>query len=73
MGNNDSQGPAGPGAVKGRLLSTSTMMTIVFCSLYFLMYLDRVNIAMAAKSIIKDFNLYTSSLAWPFRPSPGHT
>ena len=73
MGSNDSQGPAGPGAVKGRLLSTSNMMTIVFCSLYFLMYLDRVNIAMAAKSIIKDFNLSHvelglafSAFSWPY-------
>ncbi len=73
MANNDSQGPAGPGAVKSRLLSTSNMMTIVFCSLYFLMYLDRVNISMAAKSIIKDFNLSHvelglafSAFSWPY-------
>jgi MFS family permease len=73
MVNNDSQGPVGPGTAKGRLLNTSTVMTIVFCSLYFLMYLDRVNISMAAKEIIKDFNLSHvelglafSAFSWPY-------
>ena len=73
MANNDSQGPAGPGAAPSRLISTSTLTTILFCSLYFLMYLDRVNISMAAKSIIKDFNLSHvelgiafSAFSWPY-------
>ena len=73
MANNDAQSPAGPGALKKRWLSTSTMMTVVFCSLYFLMYLDRVNIAMAANSIIKDFKLSHvelglafSAFSWPY-------
>jgi MFS family permease len=48
-------------------------MTVLFCSLYFLMYLDRVNISMSAKSIIKDFNLSNvelglafSAFSWPY-------
>ena len=60
-------------AVKSRLFSTSTLMTVIFCSLYFLMYLDRVNISMAAKSILKDFKLSHvelgiafSAFSWPY-------
>ncbi|MGD0216207.1 MAG: MFS transporter [Desulfobaccales bacterium] len=73
MANHDSKGPAGPGAAPSRLISTSTLTTILFCSLYFLMYLDRVNISMGAKSIIKDFNLSHvelglafSAFSWPY-------
>jgi MFS family permease len=71
---NDPKGPVSAGMfARGRLVSTSTFMTVIFCSLYFLMYLDRINISMAAKSIVKDFKLSNvelgiafSAFSWPY-------
>ncbi len=58
---------------KSHLMSPSTLMTIIFCSLYFLMYLDRINISMAAKPIMREFNLSNAGLgivfsafSWPY-------
>ncbi len=72
---NDTKNPVNPAGapVKRRLISSRTWMTVLFCSLYFLMYLDRVNISMAADSIIKDFKLSHvelglafSAFSWPY-------
>ncbi len=72
---NDTKNPVSPAGapVRSRLISSRTWMTVLFCSLYFLMYLDRVNISMAANSIIKDFKLSHvelglafSAFSWPY-------
>ncbi len=70
---NNLQDPGSGAVARSRVISTSALTTIIFCSLYFLMYLDRVNISMAAKAILKDFKLTHvelglafSAFSWPY-------
>jgi len=69
---NDQVSTSGVSA-KSRFISIPTRMTVIFCALYFLMYFDRVNISMAAASIMKDFHLSKmglgivfSAFSWPY-------
>jgi MFS family permease len=56
-----------------RLISTTTWMTIILSSMYGIMYLDRVNISVAAKDMMKEFSLSNvqiglafSAFSWPY-------
>ena len=56
-----------------RLVSVSTWVTVILSSMYFIMYLDRVNISLTAKEMMKDFSLTNteigiafSAFAWPY-------
>ena len=61
--------PAG----RSRLISTTTWMTVILSSMYGIMYLDRVNISVAAKDMMKEFSLSNvqiglafSAFSWPY-------
>lgn len=58
---------------KGRLISATAWMTIILSSMYGIMYLDRVNISIAAKDMMREFSLSNteiglafSAFAWPY-------
>ncbi len=58
---------------RARLISTTTWMTIILSSMYGIMYLDRVNISVAAKDMMKEFSLSNvqiglafSAFSWPY-------
>lgn len=60
-------------AERTRFISTTTWMTIVLSSMYLIMYLDRVNVSIAAKDIMKEFSLSNvqiglafSAFSWPY-------
>ncbi len=60
-------------AKRSRLLSATGWMTVVLSSMYGIMYLDRVNISVAAKDMMKEFSLSNteiglafSAFAWPY-------
>ena len=65
-----------PGSTRGKrtgLLSATGWMTVVLSSMYGIMYLDRVNISIAAKDMMKEFSLSNteiglafSAFAWPY-------
>lgn len=61
------------GAKKRPLISATAWMTIILSSMYGIMYLDRVNISIAAKDMMRDFALNKteigiafSAFAWPY-------
>jgi len=49
-----------------KILSGRRVLTIIFCAMYCLFYLDRVNLSQAASSIAKDFNLTNTQLGVAF-------
>lgn len=51
------QAPAGQAFEKRRWLSAPNIVLLLLCLMYFLTYVDRVNIATAAKDIQKEFGL----------------
>ena len=60
-------------AKRGRRINATAWMTIILSSMYFIMYLDRVNISIAAKDIMKDLSLSKlqlglafSAFSWPY-------
>jgi sugar phosphate permease len=67
-------GPSTPRPGKKRgLLNATGWMTIILSSMYGIMYLDRVNISVAAKDMMKEFSLSNteigfafSAFAWPY-------
>ena len=48
------------------LFSARRSLTIIFCVMYCLFYLDRVNISQAASSIAKEFSLSNTQLGFAF-------
>ena len=61
------------GAQKRSLISATAWMTIILSSMYGIMYLDRVNISIAAKDMMSEFSLTKtqigfafSAFAWPY-------
>lgn len=62
-----------PVAPKGFRINATVWMTIMLSSMYFIMYLDRVNISIMAKDIMRDFGLSKlqlgiafSAFSWPY-------
>ncbi len=62
-----------PPVKRRRLISATAGMTIILSSMYFIMYLDRVNLSIAAKDMMRDFNLSKlqlglafSAFSWPY-------
>ena len=62
-----------PPVKRRRLIGASARTSVLLGSLYFIMYLDRVNISVAADSMIKEFNLTKlqlglafSAFSWPY-------
>ncbi|MDD4702371.1 MAG: MFS transporter, partial [Desulfovibrio sp.] len=58
---------------RSRLFSPQLTTTVLLCSLYFIMYLDRVNISLAAKDMMGEFGFNTvqiglafSAFSWPY-------
>ncbi len=56
-----------------RFLSATGWMTVILSSMYLIMYLDRVNISVTAKDMMKEFSLNNTQLglafsafAWPY-------
>ncbi len=75
--NQDSVLSTGPGGAQApsrpRLINATTWMTIILSSMYGIMYLDRVNISVAAKDMMKEFSLSNvqiglafSAFSWPY-------
>jgi sugar phosphate permease len=48
------------------LIAVTTRVTILLSLMYLIMYLDRVNISMAAKAIMKEFSLSNTQLGFAF-------
>jgi len=65
---------AAPGAARSRpMVRATTWITAILSSMYFIMYLDRVNISLTAKEMMRDFSLNNteigiafSAFAWPY-------
>src|SRR5208337_794674 len=62
-----------PPVKRRRLIGASAWTSVLLCSLYFIMYLDRVNISVAADAMMKEFNLTKlqigfafSAFSWPY-------
>ncbi len=60
-------------AKRGFRINATAWMTIMLSSMYFIMYLDRVNISIMAKDIMRDFSLSKlqlgiafSAFSWPY-------
>lgn len=51
---------------RGRMISATAWMTIILSSMYGIMYLDRVNISIAAKDMMKEFALTNTQLGFAF-------
>ena len=59
-----------PGAIgmarRKPIIAATTRVTILLSMMYLIMYLDRVNISMAAKAIMKEFSLSNTQLGFAF-------
>ena len=60
-------------AAKRRRISATTWITVILAAMYFIMYLDRVNISLTAKEMMSEFSLSNtqigvafSAFAWPY-------
>ena len=66
-------GPASAAGARKPLLTPTTKVTILLCCMYCLMYLDRVNLSMAAKHMMTDLEINNTQLGiafsaffWPY-------
>lgn len=51
---------------KKSLINPKLVVTILLCSLYFIMYLDRVNISLSAKDMMKEFGFHATEIGIAF-------
>jgi len=71
--NRNGQAPLAGVSAGRRLLSVPMVVSAILCSMYFIMYLDRVNISLTAKEMMREFSLSNteigvafSAFAWPY-------
>ena len=51
---------------RGRMLSATGWLTIILGFMYMIMYLDRVNISVTAKDMMKEFSLNNTQMGLAF-------